>query len=348
MPEFNLIFNSVSEGLIIIDNKGSINKINQILCRLLGVQESEMQGKNLYDILSECEGYTANKALPLLLIETLETHREHKRQELVYIKDKEALHLALSTYILRNNSRNITGILGIIYDITQKNKLEQQLWNIEKLAEVGQMAAELAHEIKNPICSIKGLLQIMGKKYNIDYSKYYEIIMSEIDRVTALLQDFLSLTQAGLVFEKTNIRDVIEDIVPLVESQLISKNITISIDIDKQLPQIYCDRENIRRVLVNIIQNAVEASQNNGRIIINAWYDEINEKLKVECKDNGIGIKPEYLEKIFEPFFTTKNNGSGLGLAISRKIIEKHRGRLYAFNNRDGGATFVIELPLSS
>jgi len=116
----------------------------------------------------------------------------------------------------------------------------------------------------------------------------------------------------------------------------------------RELPSIPCNREDIRRVMVNILQNAVETLQDNGVIVISVWYDPLDDKVKLQFKDNGQGIDPEILDKIFEPFFTTKENGSGLGLAISRRIIENHHGRLYAFNNAEGGASFVVELPCSN
>jgi signal transduction histidine kinase len=137
-----------------------------------------------------------------------------------------------------------------------------------------------------------------------------------------------------------------EDLLPLVESYAEGKNISINIDIQKEVPFINADIENIRQVIINIIQNGVDALHKNGGMNICVWYDQLNELVKMEFKDNGSGIKPEYLDKIFEPYFTTKSNGTGLGLAISHKIIENHYGRLFAFNNLDGGATFIVELPV--
>lgn len=341
----NLVFNKLPEGIIIIDKKGRIEAINQSLCKLLAVEESQFLYKNLYSVLSEYEDSTEEKALLAMIIETLETHKEYKQQGRLYVRDKESLYLELSTYILRNRSQNIAGVLAVVKDLTQKRNIDQQLLQVEKLVTAGQMAAELTHEIKNPICSIKGLLQVMGKRHKLEGSKYYTTIISEIERIEVLLQGFLTITHTGAVFEMTNINEIIESILPLIESQAVCKNITINLDMQKGLPPIYCDRESIRRVLVNIIQNAVDALNNNGEINISIWYDEINEKVKLEFKDNGTGIKTEYLDKIFEPFFTTKDNGSGLGLAISHRIIENHKGKLNAFNNLNGGATFVIELP---
>lgn len=347
ISESSLIFDTISDGIIVVDNKGRVRTINQGLCKLLDIEESQVINKNLYDILSYWETNDENKALPRIIIETLETHIEFRHQEKVFFKNNETLHLAISTYILKNKYKSIIGVLAVINDFTQIRKFEQQIMQAEKLATAGQMAAELAHEIKNPICSIKGLIQVLGKKHSLQDSKYYEVITEEIERISSLLHSFLSLTQSKPVFAKISMNEIIEDILPVLESQALCKNIHINFDMQRELPRINADRENVRQVIVNIVQNAIDALQNDGKINISVWYDEISERIKMEFKDNGAGIKPEILDKIFEPFFTTKENGSGLGLAISHRIIENHEGKLFAFNNLEGGATFVIELPAS-
>lgn len=347
MSEGSTIFNTISDGIMVVDNKGKVRNVNQGICRILGIDEKEIINKNLYNLLNEWDCNDENKQLPGIVIESLETQREFRQQEKVFVRNTEVLYLAVSTYMLRNKSKNPIGVLAVVHDFTQRKKLEQQLMHVEKLATAGQMAAELAHEIKNPICSIKGLIQIMGKKHCLEDSKYYEVITNEIERISILLQRFLALTQNKPKLEKTSINSLIEEIVPLIESYAESKNIGINVDMQKAMPDIFADRENIRQVVVNIVQNGIDALPRNGKMNISIWYDQINDFIKMEFKDNGSGIKPEYLDKIFEPFFTTKDNGSGLGLAISHKIIENHCGKLFAFNNLDGGATFVIELPVA-
>jgi|GEM_PF-919767 len=345
ISEGSPIFNTISDGIIVVDSKGRIRNINQGLCNILGLEEKQIINKNIYSLLNEWDGNFENKALPGIVIESLETQQEFRQQEKVFVRDSEILYLAVSTYMLRNKSKNVIGVLAVIHDFTQRKRLEQQLMHVEKLATAGQMAAELAHEIKNPICSIKGLIQIMGKKHCLEDSKYYEVITNEIDRISVLLQGFLTLAQNKPKLEMVRVNSVLEQIVPLIESYAENKNININVDLQKDMPSINADRDNIRQVIVNIVQNGIDALPKNGSMNISIWYDQINDLIKMEFKDNGSGIKPEYLDKIFEPFFTTKDNGSGLGLAISHKIIENHCGKLFAFNNLDGGATFVIELP---
>ncbi|HNU79784.1 MAG TPA: ATP-binding protein [Bacillota bacterium] len=344
----SMIFNTISEGIIVTNNKGRVRNINQRLCRILGAEESQVINRNIYNLLNEMNYNNAGKSLLLMLVESLETHKEYRQREEMFVIDGEPFYLAASTYMLRGKSKNVTGVLAVVHDFTQKKKLEEQLLHVERLATAGQMAAELAHEIKNPICSVKGLVQLMGKKHCLEGSKYYEIITNEINRISALTQGFLTLTQKRPVFTKTCISSIIDEIIPLIESNAEAKKIYIDVDMQKDIPMVNADRESIRQVIINIVLNGIDVLHENGRMNISIWYDQINELVKMEFKDNGDGIKPEYLDKIFEPFFTTKENGTGLGLAISRKIIEGHYGKLFAFNNYEGGATFVIELPAAA
>lgn len=347
MTESSPIFNTISDGIIVVDKRGVIKNINQGLCSILGIQENKILGRNIINLYDNWNSSYENKLLLQILVESLETQKEFRQVERMYTRDDEKLHLSVSTHLLRNKYKRIIGVLAILHDFTYEKKLEQHLLRAEKLVNAGQMAAELAHEIKNPICSIRGLLQMMGRKHCLEESKYYEVITSEIDRISALLQRFLTLTQDAPKLEKLVLNHLIEEVVPLLESYAEFKNIDICVDMQKQIPCINADAENIKQVIINIVQNGIDALPEKGRINISIWYDQIRDLLRMEFKDNGSGIKPEHLDKIFEPFFTTKDNGSGLGLAISHKIIENHQGKLFAFNNLDGGATFVIELPIA-
>lgn len=340
------ILNTISDGIIVVDKKGVIKEINQGLRNILGIQEDKILGRSITSLSSSWGSNHENKLFLQIIAETLETKIEFSQLESEYTKEDEKLYISISTHLLRNKYKRIIGVMAVMHDFTYEKKLEQYLLRAEKLANAGQMAAELAHEIKNPICSIKGLLQIMGKKQCLEENKYYEVITSEIERISVLLQRFLSLTQDAPKLGRVVLNKLVEEVVPLLESYAECKSIDISIDMQKQIPCVYADAENIKQVVINIVLNGIDALPENGRINISIWYDQIRDIVRMEFKDNGGGIKPEYLDKIFEPFFTTKDNGSGLGLAISHKIIENHRGRLFAFNNLEGGATFVIELPV--
>jgi len=189
------IFNTISDGIIVIDKKGRVRNINQGLCRILGFEGKQIINKNIYSLLSGSRNGDENNSLILTLIESLEAQKELRHKEKLFTLNTEERYLAVSTYMLKNKNMSVIGVLAVVHDFTNKKKLEQQLQHVEKLATASQMAAELAHEIKNPICSIKGLIQIIGKKYYIEDTKYYEVITNEIERINALIYGFLTLTQ---------------------------------------------------------------------------------------------------------------------------------------------------------
>lgn len=343
--EGDIIFNTISDGIAVIDLKGKVKTVNQGLCKILGIDGTKVMNKNIYDIYAGLSVDHESRILASLIIETLETNNEYFQQEKIYIKDNESRYLTVSTYLLKGKSKKLLGVLCVVHDFTERKKIEQQMIQIEKLALAGQLAAELAHEIRNPICSIKGLVQVMSKKHGMENGYYYNVVMNEIDRISALLKDFLSLTHAKSVFKEISITQVFADILPILESQAYDKNITISMNVEDNLPCILADQEHLKQVIINIVQNAIDAVKNNGKIDIRIQKNTEEGKIKLEFKDNGVGIRNEHLQKIFDPFFTTKENGSGLGLVISQRIIEKHKGKLYAYNNPEGGSTFAIELP---
>ncbi len=346
MSNGSSVMNSISDGIVITDIKGRIRKINRGLCSFLDIEKELILGKNIYCFPGNRDKNFKNNLLAEIIVESLETQREIREFEMPYERHEELMYISVSTYLLRNKAKKLIGVIGIIHDLTQERRLEQNLIDAQKLVKAGQMAAELAHEIKNPICSIKGLIQLMGKKYSLDDNKYYEVINDELDRINVMLQRFLELTHSEPKLEKVCINSLIEEILPLLEGCAENKAIDININIQGKIPDIQADSENLRQVFVNIIQNGIEALPRKGKIDVSIWHERAKDMLRIEFKDNGSGVQPEIIDKIFEPFFTTKKNGSGLGLAISHKIIQNHKGRLTAHNNPDGGATFAIELPV--
>ncbi|MGE5678835.1 MAG: two-component system sensor histidine kinase NtrB [Pseudomonadota bacterium] len=340
------LMDSISDGIVVVDVNGKIKRANSGLCNIIGIERERLLGKDICYLSDNRHKSSRNNLLHDIILESLEIHSEIREFEMTYERNCDLLNISVSTYILENKSKKTIGILAIVHNLTQERRLEQNLIRAEKLANAGQMAAELAHEIKNPICSIKGLLQIMGRKYELTDNKYYEVINDELERISIMLKKFLALTHSEPKLESTCVNSLMEGILPLLESYAEAKDVDIDVKVHGKIPYIHADSENLRQVFVNIVQNGIDALPQKGRINISIMHDKVKDMLRIEFKDNGSGVKPEILDKIFDPFFTTKQNGSGLGLAISHKIIQDHKGRLSARNNPEGGATFEIELPV--
>ena len=224
----------------------------------------------------------------------------------------------------------------------------QQLLQAEKLTSLGELSAGIVHEVRNPLASIKGAIEILGDELgpHSPRREFAEIAVKEIERLDKMVGEYLRFAQPGkLAVEPSNINDIVESVAALIENQALSKGILIEKELDDSIPKLSIDTEQIRQVLLNLAINALQAVSNGGRIAFTT--KKKNELCVVEVEDSGEGISQANLAKIFDPFFTTKEKGVGLGLSIAHKIINEHGGQLSA-SNRKSGTVLQICLPLKA
>lgn len=228
----------------------------------------------------------------------------------------------------------------IIRDITERKKTQELILKSEKLTVAGQLAAGIAHEVRNPLTAIKGFLQLMEAEFK--YKSYFEIIQSEMDRIDQILNELLVLAKPQDVkFEKENIHNLVEDIKTLIDTQAVMNNILIKVVNDCKNSTITCDKNQLKQVFINFLKNAIEAMPKGGEITIELKQHG-KEKVKIIFKDTGTGIPRHILKRIGEPFFTTKENGTGLGIMISKQIIENHKGSVNFWSDEKGTIIEVI------
>jgi signal transduction histidine kinase len=223
----------------------------------------------------------------------------------------------------------------------------EQLRRADRLAALGQIAAGLAHEIRNPLAGIKGALDIIVAKaaQGTPESEFAAIATTEVQRLNELVQEFLTYARPhGPELRLTRLQNVIEHVLLLLRPEAERAAVALELEVPGTLPETLMDLEQIRQVLFNVVLNAIQASPPSGEIRIAAFPTSTH--LVVEVADQGPGIPPDQLVHIFEPFFTTKPNGTGLGLAISQRIIEAHRGEIDARNDASGGVVIRLALPL--
>ncbi len=237
-------------------------------------------------------------------------------------------------------------ILSIGKDVTDdKKQTDSLLLKSEKLALVGQMAAGIAHEIRNPLTSIKGFIQLF--RSNTYQKEYYDIVLSELERINHILGEFLVLAKPSItVFEENELEPLIKDVVTLVNTQSIMNSAQIIVEISPELPTILCEKNQLKQVLINLLKNAIEAMPNGGLIKINAQMKSPNQ-ISIFVNDHGVGIPKERIPTLGEPFYTTKEKGTGLGLMTCFKIIESHHGELIIESEEGIGTTIEILLPIS-
>jgi signal transduction histidine kinase len=219
----------------------------------------------------------------------------------------------------------------------------------EKLALVGQMAAGMAHEVKNPLTSVRGFAQLLMDDCAADKElkrDYLEIILEEADRACGVISDFLQLARpAPPSLVQYDMNCLLEEIMDLVGPQAFIKNCTVRCEAAAGLPFCWIDPPQVKQVLLNMCQNAIEAMPDGGEIVLRATHLSTAREMIIEIEDHGCGIAVEDLGKIGLPFYTTKESGSGLGLSVSYSIIQAHGGRTEVYSQEGHGTIFRIYLP---
>lgn len=236
-------------------------------------------------------------------------------------------------------------LIGTIQDITERKMTEEMLTRQEKMSIVGQLAAGVAHEIRNPLTSIKGFVQMTKKGLGKHY--HYDLILSEIDRMESIISELLLLAkpeaqQPSMV----DICELLRKVITLVNTQAILNNIMIEDQLPPQLPRLECVENRIKQLFINLFKNAIEAMPDGGRIRITASVAEESDQLYVKIMDEGCGIPADRLKRLGEPFYSTKEKGMGMGLMLSYKIVEEHQGHICFESEVNVGTTVSVMLPL--
>jgi signal transduction histidine kinase len=223
--------------------------------------------------------------------------------------------------------------------------MHEELLQKEKLAVIGQMSTAIGHEIRNPLSSLKGFIQLQKESYP-NTNDFYPIMIDEVDRINSIVTDLMELGKPRVItFEKSNIEEIIAYTTSITQQQAQGQGVTIEMITEEPLPPIYCDEKQLKQVFINLIKNAIEAMGKGGKIKIKL-KTILGQKLYVAIEDEGCGIPEENIPNIVEPFFTTKKEGTGLGLMVSKQIIKDHKGVLNIKSISKKGTTVEILLPL--
>jgi signal transduction histidine kinase len=237
------------------------------------------------------------------------------------------------------------GTVHVVRDITGIKKLQNQLVMAQRMAALGEVAARVAHDIRNPLVSIGGFARRLEKHLEGSLKEYAGIIAREVAGLEKLLTEILAYVRGvSLEKRKVNIDSLIDEVAAVMKSELDERQVTLEKRLNAPF-DVFVDPGNVREALLNILSNAIHAIGSNGTIIVKTY--EENDYAVIEIKDTGCGISEEILPFIFDPFFTTKGSGNtGLGLTITHKIIEKHNGRIEIESKPHEGSTFKVFLPL--
>jgi two-component system, NtrC family, sensor histidine kinase HydH len=228
-------------------------------------------------------------------------------------------------------------------------RIEEQLRRAERLSALGELSAILAHEIRNPLASIRGTAEILMEEGAPAESRgeFLGILLKESDRLNRVVEEFLRMARPEPITRREcDINEELSNMVKLLSAEARGKKVELKLQ-TSPLPQFVGDGEKLRQGFMNIILNAIQASSAGGSVVVSSRFNQEGGCVEIFCRDNGPGIPAERLNQIFEPFFTTKGNGTGLGLPITKKIIEKHGGSIELQSEPGEGTIFTVKLPVS-
>jgi two-component system sensor histidine kinase HydH len=297
---------SMANGLLSVDLDGKIISYNLLALELLAIEEYEIKNMDI-------NGFPDFRETGIF--EKLEDCVSVLDREINYHKKfGETVPLALSVTPIMGEGDSCQGAVIILRDLSEIKQLEEKVRRSEKLAAIGELAASVAHEIRNPLSSIKG--------------EYAETMVSEVDRINTVVTDLLTFArpmEAELV--PTDVTALIEHTVRLIQADAQTRNINIQMNIS-DLSKIPLDANQMTQAVLNLLLNALQAVKNGGHIEVGAELNPSDSLLKMWVEDDGSGILADQKKKIFDPFFTTREKGTGLGLAIVHKIVENHNGEV--------------------
>jgi two-component system, NtrC family, sensor histidine kinase HydH len=342
MRAFNdILVSSLPVGLIATDSQGVIRVCNGAAGEILGIDTGRIRGK----IPEIC--------LPPGLAEMFfgNNHAEkvERQKEIVLNLDpKKPMTLQLaSMVVLDNNDGRLAGEVLLIRDLTAVKLLEKELQRNERLAALGKMAAGVAHELRNPLSSIKGLAVLLRAQLSASGGgvEAADILVKEVERLNRSIGELLDYARPGqFKKEPTSIDDIIRKTVSLVQVDAESYKISIVLGLSTEIPMVQLDRDKFNQVLLNLLLNAIQAMPDGGILTVRTELD--GGTIIVIIRDSGVGIVPENLQRVFDPYFTTKSTGTGLGLAISSKIIEEHGGTMKIFSILNQFTEVRVFLPI--
>lgn len=352
---------SLTSGLLTLDQEGRVSSFNPEASRITGLEAAEALGRPLEGLLP---GATE-------VLEESKRGRSRDRNRLRYVHPGGSVrHLGLAGSILREEDGSPAGQVVIFQDVTDVVEMEHELRRSERLAAIGQLAAAIAHEVRNPLASISGAIEMLrsdggGRSRPLERGKLMEIVLREIERLDLLITDFLCYARpAPTKLERVRLAAVVRELASVIQTAS-PEDLRLRTSVAEDL-ELWGDPAQIRQLLWNLLGNAVHAVDGKGSISLSARRIPARDSqpqpqgrpgigrgagmetegwAELTVQDDGCGIAPEEMERIFDPFFTTKREGSGLGLATVHRIVEAHGGSIRVESRPGQGTRFAVQLP---
>lgn len=319
--KFSKVFKNSPILMSINELDGRYVDVNNSFTSITGYTREEVIGRTNEELglvnTSESTGL-CQKIIEQKSVQNFETRiRKKSGSELIGLYSAEIINISGKKYIL-----------SLMNDITRLRQMEKEMFRLERLNLVGEMAAGIGHEIRNPMTTVRGFLQMLrGKEECAKYKGYYDLMIEELDRSNSIITEYLSLAKnKSIELQGQNLTAVVRAIFPLIQADAMHGDKNVSVELEEDLPDILLDQKEIRQLILNLVRNGLEAMSTGGNLTIKTFKD--GEEAVLSVKDQGGGIAPPVLENIGTPFFTTKDNGTGLGLAVCYSIAARHGAKI--------------------
>ena len=334
------VVESIADGLISVDKDKKIVTLNRRAAEFLGDEETKLKGLKISNIFDPD------------IEELLKDQKMIIRDMEVEIKPPSGgrIPLSLSAAPLKDETGREMGLVLLLRDLREIRELQDKVRRSERLASLGRLAAGVAHEIRNPLSSIRGFAQYFMRrlKGQVEEQEYASIMVKEVDRLNRVISELLDFARPKKPHrEPQALEEIIDYSLKLLQSEFSQLKIKVEKSFEPDLPKVEVDRDQISQAFLNLFLNSLESIEGEGKIKVSLKRIRQPPALEVAIMDTGRGIAREDLGKVFEPFFSTKRKGSGLGLAIVHQIVEGHGGDIAVDSQEGRGTTFRITLPVS-
>ncbi len=340
----DLIFQSVGSGLIAVNPEGRITAFNRAAESITGVAEREALGQTWEALFGgEVDLEKARQAVA-------EPGAQFQRYEIrLKSRDGHEVPVGVSFWSLRSGDGEAVGLIGVCQDLSSVKRMEEQVRQADRLATIGRLSANIAHEIRNPLASLSGAIEALARELPADpgRERLVEIVLRESERLNRIIRDFLEYARpAPMASHAVDLADLLEEVVLLVEHRSLPAELKVIREYGEELPA-RVDPQQVRQAIWNLCINAVQAMPEGGELRVGGRVvpGGGSPHLQLWISDTGQGIADTDLPQIFEPFFSTKAEGSGIGLALVYRVVQDHGGQIEVRSRPGAGTTFMLILP---
>ncbi|MDP8208675.1 MAG: ATP-binding protein [Candidatus Electryonea clarkiae] len=341
------ILANVPAGIMVIDIDGIITLFNPYAEYLTGLKAGEILGQP-YNEIFRCRVTDPDSSLYTL---TTGSVLESKEKDLAIING-DSYPVRFSTTWITDERGDRSGVLEVFEDMRIIQDMQKRLQQKENLASLGEMAAQVAHELRNPLAGVQGFTQFLEEDLEEDHpaSKTAKKIIQgvqEIDQIAGKLLEFTAPVKPE--FSQIDIVNLLQDEVELTNAEISnsSKQIDLNLNVPVENVPVTCDMQLIKQAVLNLLKNSMNACEDTGKIEVGLIWNLLKNRVRIIVKDNGMGIEAKDIDNIFNPFFTTRSRGTGLGLSMVKKIMDVHHGEVKVDTKPGEGCRFVLEMPIA-